>query len=33
MSIRMLLKPLALGPRTQRLAVPVLAALARLNVP
>jgi hypothetical protein len=33
MSIRMLLKPLALGPRTQRVTVPVLAALARRNVP
>ncbi len=33
MSIRMLLKPLALGPRTQRLTVPVLTALARRNVP
>lgn len=33
MSIRMLLKPLELGPRTQRVAVPVLAALARRNVP
>jgi hypothetical protein len=33
MSVRMLLKPLALGPRTQRVAVPVIAALARRVVP
>jgi hypothetical protein len=33
MSIRMLLKPLDLGPRTQRVTVPVLTALARRNVP
>lgn len=33
MSVRMLLKPLALGPRVQRIAVPVLAALARRTVP
>ncbi len=33
MTIRMLLKPLALGPRTQRLTLPVLAALARRVVP
>jgi hypothetical protein len=33
MSVRMLLKPLALGPRTQRVTVPVLAALARRKVP
>lgn len=33
MSVRMLLKPLALGPRTQRVTVPVLASLARLSVP
>jgi rubrerythrin len=33
MSVRMLLKPLALGPRTQRITVPVLAALARRSVP
>ncbi|HUC72539.1 MAG TPA: ferritin-like domain-containing protein [Stellaceae bacterium] len=33
MSVRMLLKPLALGPRTQRAAIPVLAALARRKVP
>jgi hypothetical protein len=33
MGVRMLLKPLELGPRSQRLAVPVLAALARRAVP
>jgi rubrerythrin len=33
MSVRMLLKPLALGPRTQRVTVPLLAALARCGVP
>jgi hypothetical protein len=33
MSIRMLLKPLDLGARTLRLTVPVLAALARRQVP
>ncbi len=33
MSVRMLLKPLALGPRVQRVAVPVIAALARRVVP
>jgi hypothetical protein len=33
MSVRMLLKPLALGPRTQRVAVPVVTALARRVVP
>ncbi len=33
MSVRMLLKPLALGPRTQRVTVPLLAALARRSVP
>ena len=33
MSLRMLLKPLALGPRTQRVALPVLTALARHVVP
>jgi rubrerythrin len=33
MSVRMLLKPLALGLQTQRLTVPVLAALARRSVP
>lgn len=33
MSVRMLLKPLALGPRTQRLAVPLAVALARRIVP
>jgi hypothetical protein len=33
MSIRMLLKPLALGPRTQRVALPVAVALARRLVP
>ena len=29
----MLLKPLALGPRTQRVALPVAVALARRLVP
>lgn len=33
MGVRMLLKPLALGPRAQRLAVPVAAALARRVTP
>jgi rubrerythrin len=33
MTVRMLLKPLALGPRTQRLTLPLLAALARRVVP
>jgi rubrerythrin len=33
MSVRMLLKPLGLGPRTQRLAVPAITALARRVVP
>jgi hypothetical protein len=33
MSVRMLLKPLSLGPRTQRLALPVAIALARQLVP
>lgn len=33
MSVRMLLKPLALGPRTQRVAVPVLTALVQRVVP
>jgi hypothetical protein len=33
MSVRMLLKPLALGPRSQRLALPVAVALARRLVP
>lgn len=33
MSVRMLLKPLTLGPRVQRVAVPVIAALARRVVP
>jgi hypothetical protein len=33
MSVRMLLKPLALGHRTQRLALPVAVALARRLVP
>lgn len=33
MSVRMLLKPLALGPRTQRAALPVAVALARRLVP
>jgi hypothetical protein len=33
MSVRMLLKPLALGPRTERVTVPVLTSLARRTVP
>ena len=33
MSVRMLLKPLGLGPRTQRLPLPGIAAIARLVVP
>jgi rubrerythrin len=33
MSVRMLLKPLGLGPRTLRLTVPVLTTLARRVVP
>jgi rubrerythrin len=33
MGVRMLLKPLALGPRTQRMALPVIAAFARRVVP
>jgi hypothetical protein len=33
MSVRMLLKPLSLGPRAQRLALPVAVALARRLVP
>jgi hypothetical protein len=33
MSMRMLLKPLDLGPRALRLCVPVLAAAARRVVP
>lgn len=33
MSMRMLLKPLDLGPRTLRLAVPLMAAVARRIVP
>ncbi|HJU20491.1 MAG TPA: ferritin-like domain-containing protein [Stellaceae bacterium] len=33
MSIKMLLKPLGLGPRAQRIAVPVAEALARRLVP
>ena len=33
MSVRMLLKPLGLGPRAQRLTVPVAAAVARRVVP
>jgi rubrerythrin len=33
MTVRMLLKPLALGPRTQRVAVPMLAAVTRRIVP
>jgi hypothetical protein len=33
MSVRMLLKPLALGPRTQRVALSVTVALARRLVP
>jgi rubrerythrin len=33
MTVRMLLKPLDLGPRTQRFTLPVIAALARRVVP
>ena len=33
MSVRMLLKPLGLGPQTQRLTLPVVAAVARRVVP
>lgn len=33
MSVRMLLKPLALGPRAQRVALPIATALARQVVP
>jgi hypothetical protein len=33
MSMRMLLKPLALGPRAQRLALPIAVAIARRLVP
>jgi rubrerythrin len=33
MSVRMLLMPLGLGPRAQRLTLPVIAALARRVVP
>jgi hypothetical protein len=33
MSVRMLLKPLGLGPRTQRAALPLALALARRLVP
>ena len=33
MSVRMLLKPLALGPHIQRAALPVAIALARRLVP
>jgi hypothetical protein len=33
MSVRMLLKPLGLGPQAQRLTLPVIAALARCVVP
>jgi len=33
MSVRMLMKPLGLGPRTQRVVLPILAALARRVVP
>lgn len=33
MTVRMLLKPLDLGPRTQRVAVPMLAAVTRRIVP
>jgi hypothetical protein len=33
MSVRMLLKPLGLGPRTQRMTLPVVAAVARRVVP
>jgi hypothetical protein len=33
MSVRMVLKPLGLGARTQRFTVPIVAALARRVVP
>jgi hypothetical protein len=33
MTVRMLLKPLSLGPRTQRLTVPVIAAVTRRIAP
>jgi len=33
MSVRMLLKPLGLGPRTQRMTLPMIAAVARRVVP
>ena len=33
MSVRMLLKPLGLGPRTQRVALPIAMAVARRLVP
>jgi hypothetical protein len=33
MSVRMLLKPLGLGGRSQRLALPLIMALARRVVP
>jgi len=33
MSVRMLLKPLGLGPRAQRMTLPVIAAVARRVVP
>ena len=33
MSVRMLLKPLGLGARAQKIAVPVLETLARRLVP
>ena len=33
MSVRMLLKPLGLGPRTQRLTLPMVVAIARFLVP
>jgi len=33
MSVRMVLKPLALGPRTQRMALPIVTALARRVLP
>jgi hypothetical protein len=33
MSVRMLLKPLGLGPRAQRLTLPVATAVARRVVP
>jgi hypothetical protein len=33
MSMRMLLKPMAFGPRTQRMALPIAIALARRIVP